>query len=200
MWDTRFAGDEYLFGTAPAAFLPRQAKWLTPGSSVLAVADGEGRNSVWMAQQGLRVTAMDSSKTGLAKARALAQAKGVSVDFQHGDATDWDWTAHSYDVVAAIFIQFAGPSLRAQILAGLDAALAPGGLLLLHGFAPRQIEYATGGPPHRENMYTLPMLKAAFPGYEILHSADYDELNDTGAAHDGLAALIDFTARKPREA
>ncbi|MDJ0628747.1 MAG: class I SAM-dependent methyltransferase [Rhodobacter sp.] len=196
-WDERYAGPGYLFGTAPSVFLTRQARHLQPGSRVLAVADGEGRNSVWLAAQGAHVTAFDPSSRALDKARALVAARGVTVDFRMSDVESWNWAADPYDAVAAIFIQFAGPDLRDRVFAGLDTALRPGGLLLLHGFAPRQVGYGTGGPPHAENMYTLEMLHAAFPGYEVMHAADYDEVVDAGPGHNGLAALIDFVARKP---
>ncbi len=196
-WNQRYDSPEYLFGKAPSVFIQRQAHRLPKDSTVLAVADGEGRNSVWMAEQGLRVTAFDNAQRGLDKARALATSRGVSVDFQFGDAQAWNWGAVKYDAVAAIFIQFAGPALRSAIFRGLHAAVRPGGLLLLHGFAPRQVGYGTGGPPHEENMYTLSMLQEAFPGYEILHEADYDEDIASGTGHNGTAALIDFVARKP---
>ena len=121
-WDQRFSQREYLFGTAPSAFLLRHAGHIPPASRILAVADGEGRNSVWLAEQGHQVTAMDASPVGLDKARALAKARGVSVDFQLGDTETWDWAAQSYDVVAAIFIQYADPAQRAAQFAGLDKA------------------------------------------------------------------------------
>lgn len=195
-WNTRYDRPDYLFGTDPSAFLLKHRDKLTTGT-VLAVADGEGRNSVWLARQGLTVTAFDSSERGLDKARALAAANQTTVDFRHGDAFAWDWGATQYDTVAAIFIQFAGPAQRSAIFRGLHAALRPGGLLLLHGFAPRQVGYGTGGPPHAENMYTLPMLREAFPNYDILHQEDYDEVVTSGDGHNGNAALIDFVALKP---
>ena len=139
MWDRRYAGEEFLFGTEPAAFLTAQAHHLRPGERVLAVADGEGRNSVWLAAQGMQVTAMDSSAVALEKARRLADEKGVHVDFHHADIATWDWDARAFDAVAAVFIQFAGPDLRTRIFDGIDQALKPGGLLLLHGYAPRQV-------------------------------------------------------------
>ncbi len=197
MWDDRYDREDYVFGTEPAEFVRVQAPRIAPGSRALLVADGEGRNSVYLASRGVRVTAMDNSQTGLTKARALADARGASVDFHFGDIDTWDWTAEAYDVVAAIYIQFAAPDFRDRIFAGLNAALRPGGLLLLHGFAPRQVEYGTGGPPHRENMYTLDLLHAAFPDYTVLHEGDYDAHVASGVGHNGLAALVDFVAEKP---
>ncbi|PQO22827.1 SAM-dependent methyltransferase [Rhodobacteraceae bacterium WD3A24] len=197
MWDERFATPDYLFGTEPADFLIREGWRIPAGARVLAVADGEGRNSVWLARQGHSVVAMDSSAVGLDKARKLAAGAGVAVDFHHADIADWPWTSAAYDAVVAVFIQFAAPALREAIFAGMARTLKPGGLLLLHGYAPRQVDYGTGGPPARENMYTLPMLHAALPGWEILHEADYDAEIHEGTGHSGVSGLIDFVARKP---
>lgn len=196
-WTTRYDRPDYLFGTQPAAFLVAQAHRLPESAEVLAVADGEGRNSVWLAAQGHRVTAFDPAQTALDKARALAQARGVTVALHRAGVEDWPWTPAAFDAVAAIFIQFAPPAQRAAIFAGIARTLRPGGLLLLHGYAPRQIGYGTGGPKAEENLYTLPLLHAAFPGWEVLHAADRDAEVDEGEGHSGRSALIDFVARKP---
>ena len=108
-WNGRFAAQEYVFGTRPNAFLAAQAPRLQRGMRALCVADGEGRNSVWLAVQGLAVTAFDFSPAGLAKARALAERSAVAVDYRLSDVDDWDWSATQYDVVAAIFVQLASP-------------------------------------------------------------------------------------------
>ncbi len=196
-WDRCYQGEDYLFGTAPAAFLTRHARHLPEAGRVLAVADGEGRNSVWMAEQGLEVTAMDGSPVALEKALKLAVEREVPVAFRLGDVLTWDWGAAPYDAVVAIFIQFVGPEDRARVFKGLDRALKPGGVLMLHGYAPRQVGYGTGGPPHEENMYTLGLLREAFEGYDIRHQADYDADIDEGRGHSGRSGLIDFVARKP---
>ncbi len=199
MWNERYDRPDYLFGKEPSQFLKTHADHLTPGDTALSVADGEGRNAVFLAESGLRVTAFDHAPNALEKARVLAGEHGVTVDFRQSDITQWDWDAVQYDVVVAIFIQFAGPDLRDAIFEGMQRALKPGGLLLLHGYAPRQVEYGTGGPPYRENMYTLPMLQKTFAGLDILHSADYDAELDEGEGHSGPSALIDLIARKPTE-
>lgn len=196
MWNERYAGDDYLFGTEPAAFLKRAAPWLQAGRTALCIADGEGRNSVWLAGQGLRVTAFDPAPNAVAKARKLAHARGVTVDFHVTDLDGWDWS-RQFDVVAGIFIQFVGPADRARLFDRIGGAVRPGGLLLLHGYAPRQVEYGTGGPPQRENMYTGELLRDAFAGWEVLHLADYDAAVDEGRGHSGLSALVDLIARKP---
>jgi SAM-dependent methyltransferase len=197
MWNERYAHEDYLFGTEPAAFLAAQAHWLPAGADVLCIADGEGRNSTWLAGLGHRVTAFDPAPNALAKARRLARARGVTVGFHEAGTQDWPWTPDAHDAVAAIFVQFAPPPDRAALFADIARTLRPGGLLLLHGYAPRQVDYGTGGPPAAENMYTLPLLHAAFPGWEILHEADYDAVIAEGSGHHGRSALIDFVARKP---
>lgn len=197
IWDDRYDRDDYLFGTEPADFVRRVAARLAPGSRVLAVADGEGRNSVFLAGLGHDVVAMDSSPVALAKARRLAAARGVTVDFRDGDILAWNWQAEAFDAVLAVFIQFLAPDDRTKVFAGLAAALRPGGLLLLHGYAPRQVDYGTGGTRRRENMYTLPLLDAAFAGFDVLERRDYDAEIHEGEGHSGLSALVDFVARKP---
>lgn len=196
-WDERYGGDEYLFGTDPNAFLVSQQHLLAPGLSCLAVADGEGRNGVWLAQQGLRVHSVEGSPVALEKAKKLAQKRGVTIAFEQADLEHWDWGENRYDVVAAIFIQFAGPALRAHMFAGIHRCLKPGGLLLLQGYTPRQLEYKTGGPPVAENMYTEALLREAFGDMEWLHFAEHDGEIREGAGHYGMSALIDLAARKP---
>ncbi|MBL8836029.1 MAG: class I SAM-dependent methyltransferase [Alphaproteobacteria bacterium] len=195
-WNARFGEPGYLFGTAPNAFLAAQAPRLRRGQRALSVADGEGRNGVWLARQGLSVTAVDFSPVALAKAKALADQEGVSLDFIEADIARWAWPQAAFDVVAAIFIQFAPPDLRARIFRSIEAALRPGGLLLMQGYRPEQLAYATGGPPHAENMYTEDLLRAAFAGMEIVELRAHDSVILEGPGHAGMSALIDLVARK----
>lgn len=196
-WDQRYEGEAYRFGQEPNAFLARQTHRLGPGQSALAVADGEGRNGVWLARQGLRVLSTDISPRAVAKARALAARHGVEIDARLADLDDWDWPVGTMDVVVAIFIQFAGPEARARHFATLKAALKPGGLLLLEGYRPEQIAYGTGGPGVVENLYTEALLREAFSDLEILELTTYDAVLAEGDAHAGPSALIDLVARKP---
>ena len=215
-WDERYASEEFYFGTKPNAFLVSQQLLLKPGMSCLAVADGEGRNGVWLAQQGLRVLSVESSPVALEKARKLAEQRGVTdgttshltrlpnnasqvigyVEFEQADLSQWQWGENRFDMVAAIFIQFAHPALREQMFAGIRRCLKPGGLLLLQGYTPRQLEYKTGGPPEAENMYTEALLREAFAGMEIIHLREHDDHVSEGAGHSGMSALIDLVARK----
>jgi len=198
MWNARYDQPEYVFGTDPARFLVEQKQYLKPGLRALAVADGEGRNSVFMASKGLEVSAFDGSDIAVRKARALAEARGVSVNYNHADIEGWDWAARSYDLVVAIYIQFSPPGPRKAVFAGLKQALAPGGVLLVHGYRPEQLEYGTGGPPFAENMYTEALLREAFGDLEILRLAAYDREVEEGRGHSGMSALIDLVARKPK--
>jgi 2-polyprenyl-3-methyl-5-hydroxy-6-metoxy-1,4-benzoquinol methylase len=195
-WNGRYAADDYVFGTRANAFLASQAHRLAPGMSALSVADGEGRNSVWLASHGLKVTAFDFSPVGVAKAERLAERNGVKVDYRLADVDAWDWQSETYDVVAAIFIQFASPALRERIFAGMVRTLKPGGLLILQGYRPEQIRYATGGPKQVEHLYTEGLLRQSFAALQILHLASHDEVVDEGAGHSGLSALIDFVGRR----
>ncbi|HEY4375272.1 MAG TPA: class I SAM-dependent methyltransferase [Burkholderiales bacterium] len=196
-WDRRYQGDDYLFGTLPNAFLASQALRLSVGQKALSVADGEGRNSVWLARQGLQVSAFDVSSVGVEKARKLAAMQRVVVDYQICDVDAYAWPEAAFDVVAAIFVQFADPALRAFMFASMVKALKPGGLLLLQGYTPKQLEYKTGGPPQVEHLYTEAMLREAFAGTEFLELRAHESELAEGDHHVGVSALIDLVARKP---
>lgn len=195
-WNARFAHEDYLFGEEPNAFLRTQAYWLQPGSSVLCVADGEGRNSAWLAEQGHAVTAFDFAPNAVAKAKRLTQRRNVSVTHALGDVCTWPWASERYDALVAVFIQFLPPESRGNVFTGMKSAVKPGGLFLLEGYRPEQIDYGTGGPPRREHMYTREWLEGMFLDWEILVLRDYDEVIQEGRAHNGMSALIDLVARK----
>jgi len=197
MWNERYSKAGYLFGTEPAQFLRAHQAYLTAGTKALAVADGEGRNSVFMAQQGLDVTAMDGSYIAVEKARALAMARNVTVGFNEADITHWDWTEANYDLVVAVFIQFVGPQQRDAIFTGMKRTLKPGGVIMLHGYTPAQIGLGTGGPGAVENLYTTDLLAQRFADFEILELNSYQREVDEGDGHSGHSALIDLVARKP---
>lgn len=196
-WDARYAADGFVFGTEPNAFLRRQAARLQPGWTALAIADGEGRNGVWLAEQGLDVHSIDVSASAQAKAKQLADHRGVTLRIEQVDLDRWPWPEARYDVVAAIFIQFAQPSLRERIFAGIRQALKPGGLLMMEGYRPEQLAYGTGGPPVLEHLWDEALLRAAFADFEIVELTSYDAVIEEGAGHKGLSALIDLVARKP---
>jgi len=195
-WDSRFSREEYIFGTSPNRFLEQQAWRLPSAGRALAVADGEGRNSVWLARQGLAVTAFDLSPVGVDKARALAAQAQLSVTYSVAAVENWTWTPQAYDVVAAIFIQFAPPELRAQIFKGMLATLKPGGLLFLQGYTPQQLELRSGGPGRVEHLYTEDLLRADFSNHEIVELREHISDLAEGTQHSGRSALIDCVVRK----
>jgi len=195
-WQARYAVDDYVFGREPNAFLKANAHLLQAGQKALAIADGEGRNGVFLAGQGLDVLSVDFSPNAQEKARKLAAARGVVLRVEQVDIINWDWPAAAFDVIAAIFFQFAGPVDRVKIFAGIKRALKPGGLLLLEGYRPKQLEYKTGGPSQAENLYTRELLQAAFGDFASIDIREYDAEIQEGPGHAGLSALIDVVGRK----
>lgn len=195
-WQMRFSAPGYLFGKAPNAFLESQAHLLKKGQAALAIADGEGRNGVFLAEQGLDVLSIDYAPHAQAKARALAAERGVTLRVEQVDVTAWDWPEAAFDVVAAIFVQFATPEQRARMFAGIRRALKPGGLLLLQGYRPKQLEYKTGGPPHLAHLYTRALLEREFADLSSIEIHEHDSVIDEGTGHAGMSALIDLVGRK----
>ena len=195
-WNERYSASDYIFGTAPNAFLASQRNLFRPGQRALCVADGEGRNSVWLAEQGLDVSAFDFSPTGVDKARKLAASRGVKVHYEVSTVYDWSWPAAAFDVVAAIFVQFADPPMRRFLFERMARALRPNGLLLIEGYTPKQLEFGTGGPKQLDQLYTEELLRGAFPGFEVLHLRQYEAELDEGSRHRGPSAVIDLVARK----
>lgn len=197
MWEDRYrAAGDYLFGVAPAAFLTENPGWLRPGLRALSVADGEGRNSIYLAAKGLNVSAFDLSPTAVERGRALAAAKGVLVDFNCLGWENWDWGEERFDLITAIFIQYASPEARAIQFADLRRALSPGGVLMLHGYTPGQIAYGTGGAGDPAHMYTIDMLAETFGDWQIERLAAYERNVHEGKGHSGRSALIDLIVRK----
>jgi SAM-dependent methyltransferase len=203
-WNARYraAGDDYLFGIEPNHFLARRAHLFQDGQTALSVADGEGRNSVWLAEQGLNVTAVEISAIAVAKARKLAAGRSVAVNFMVTDllAPDWPPAAleNAFDWVVGIFIQFASPEERLRQFAAMQRATRSGGRIVLQGYTPRQLVYRTGGPAQVENLYTPEMLRAGFPNWTIEELVEYEDDIAEGSGHRGRSALIGMVARKPQ--
>ena len=126
-WNARYAGEDYLFGTAPNRFLAAQAHRLPPCGRALCIADGEGRNGVWLAQQGLAVTSVEFAPAAIAKARRLAAQRGVAIDIVQADLATWDWGAPRFDVVVGVFFQFAGPICGRRSSGGCRRCCCPAG-------------------------------------------------------------------------
>ncbi len=199
MWDERYAGEGFAYGETANAFLMNQSARLTAGMRALVPGDGEGRNGVWLAEQGLIVDTLDLSACGVAKARRLAEARGVRIDAVQADALDWDWPRKAYDVVALIFLHLLAPERRALHAKALRA-LKPGGLVILEAFRPEQIARqaagARGGPRDASLLYRIEDLRADFAGLEMIELVEAEAELDEGALHVGPSAVVRAIARR----
>ena len=196
-WNGRYEGDAYLFGKTPAAPLAAMSDKLPTKGRALSLADGEGRNSVWLASRGLIVTAFDFAENAIVKARKLAAEAKADVTFHQADITKWDWDAPGYDLVTGVFFQFLPPDLRKTVFDGIIRSLVPGGTLYILGYRPEQIGRGTGGPPHVENTYTEALLHKAFEPMDIQVLRSWEEDLAEGRGHKGPSALIEILATKP---
>ncbi len=196
LWNARFAVPDYVFGEAPNAFLLAQAARLGQGRA-LALADGEGRNSVWLAQQGFTVDAFDLSEAAVAKAQALAEKHQVSVNLSCTDWRSFDWRSAHYDLIVGIFFQFAEPQERTELFEHVKQSLKPGGVLVIQGYGKDQLRFNTGGPGKLANLYDEDTLRQGFAGFEVLVCHSYEADLHEGAAHVGRSALVGFVGRKP---
>ena len=194
-WDERFSIEDYLFGAEPAQALVKLEHYLVPQGDTLVIADGEGRNSVYLASRGFRVTASDSSTVANVKAKALAANQNVEVNYQVENFFDIDWSTEQYDNIVGIFFQFIPPDKIKQVLTALRTAIKKGGTLLIHGYTPQQIELATGGPKDVSLMYTKELFEDVFESVEILVNKEYQMQLSEGSGHKGQSALIDFVAK-----
>ena len=195
-WQGRYGTPDYHFGKSPNYFLASCKPLLPKSGTALAVADGEGRNGVWLAEQGLDVTSLDFSPAAQAKARALAQERGVTMTIVEADVHAWSYPEAAFDVVAEIFPQFSAPAERTLKWAGMKKALKPNGLLILIGYAPKQLQYGTGGPKEIEKLYTRALLEEAFGGFRHVRIAEEELDMHEGASHAGLSAVIHLTGWK----
>ena len=196
MWNKRFSTPDYVFGEEANAFLVSQAALLGTGHA-LALADGEGRNSVWLAQQGFSVDAFDFSAPAVAKAKALAAKHHVQVNFSCSAWQTFDWKPAHYDLVAGIFFQFATPEERIELFGKIKQSLKTGGVLVIQGYGKNQLIYKTGGPDKIDHLYDEDLLRQSFVGFEVQVCQTYETSIHEGEGHNGMSALVGFVARKP---
>ncbi|OOG24822.1 SAM-dependent methyltransferase [Thioalkalivibrio denitrificans] len=195
-WNERYQGPGFAYGDRPNAFLVAHSRLYRPGQRVLAVADGEGRNGVWLAERGLQVLSVDVSEVGLSKARALAADRGVSLETACADLAEWDWPQGAFDHVVSIFAHFP-PDVRQQIHRAMLNALKPGGLLLLEAFSPEQMDYDSGGPRDPMMLYSAVMLREDFVDGDIEEIGETLTRLDEGSWHQGTAAVTRALVRRP---
>lgn len=195
-WNSRYAGEDYAYGTEPNDFLVAQAALLPAGLPVLCLADGEGRNGVWLAGRGFEVTSVDVAQQGLDKAQALAQRAGVSLRTVRADVMQYELGENRWGAIVSIFLHLPQRA-RAALLARCVRALAPGGVLVFEAYGKRQPEFGTGGPPEPELLARLDDLIDELAGCEIVHRFDGVRAVHEGAHHSGDAHVVQVVARKP---
>jgi SAM-dependent methyltransferase len=195
-WDERYSGGGFQFGDAPNDYLAAQSRRFRPGMVALAVGDGEGRNGVWLARQGLEVTSLDWSPVGMAKARELAAVQGVPLETVVADAVAWDWRVARFDLIAWIYLHLP-PADRALAAAGCSKALKPGGLLVLECFSPAQQGRRSGGPKLPELLWTRAIVEQDFPDLEVLELTEGAVRLNEGLRHQGLAEVVRCVLRQP---
>ena len=196
-WNERFDKAEFIFGKEPNEYLVEQSYlYLRSCNSVLCVADGEGRNSVWLAKQSMQVTAFDVSDVALSKAKQFAKDNQVIIQYRLCDTDGFDWSPNSFDAVVAIFIQFADPAMRTRIFQQVHQTLKPSGILILQGYTPKQLIYKTGGPSLIEHLYTEEMIRELSHEFKILDLRCYEKELSEGSRHTGMSALIGMVAQK----
>jgi hypothetical protein len=196
-WESRFAAPGYAFGKEPNYFLASCKALLPKSGRALAVADGEGRNGVWLTEQGLEVVSIDFSPAAQHKARTLAAERNVNLNVLQCDVHTWNYPEATFEVVVDIFTQFSSPAERAVKWAGMRWALKPSGLLIIQGYTPKQLAYGTGGPKQVGNLYTRAILEDAFHGFRDMTIVEEECEIHEGTSHGGMSAVINFTARKP---
>lgn len=195
MWNTRYGTDDYLYGHEPNDFVAEVFADATPGD-LLCVADGEGRNGVYLAGLGHRVTSVDISDAGIAKARALAETKGVDLVAEVADLGEYDLGIDRWDAVVSIFAH-TPPPVRQRLHASLATALRPGGRLVLEAYTPDQIGRGTGGPQVPELTMDLERLCGELAGLELEHEAEFVRSVIEGPGHTGDGAVVQVIARRP---
>lgn len=199
-WDEQFSVPGFKYGTAPNAFLAGEAVRLAPASRVLVPGDGEGRNSVWLAEQGHTVTALDLSSVGLEKARALAAERGVTIATELADLSMWGPEPGVWDAIVLTYVHLP-PAWRADAHRRLARGLAPGGLLILEAFHPSHLGRASFGPKDKGLLYTLAMLREDFGAASPAHltellGVECDVMLDEGPGHRGASMVTRYVGRR----
>ena len=194
MWDERYDTEEFVYGREPNAFLAGVSGMIPPGD-VLCLAEGEGRNAVFLAKRGHRVLAVDSSAVGLAKAARLAEESGVRIETVTADLADFVIEPGRWDAIVSIFCHVP-PAIRRALHRQVVVGLRPGGLFVLEGYTPAQLALGTGGPPTAELMMTLVELRDELTGLEFLQAGELERDVVEGRLHTGRGAVVQIVARK----
>lgn len=194
-WNERYDTEEFVYGREPNAFLAGVSAMMPPGD-VLCLAEGEGRNAVFLARRGHRVLAVDASAVGLAKAAQLAEEHGVRIETLTADLADLVIEPGRWDAIVSIFCHVP-PPIRRTLHRQAVAGLRPGGLFVLEAYTPAQLEFRTGGPPTVELLMTLADLREELAGLEFLQVREIERDVVEGRLHTGRGAVVQIVARKP---
>ncbi len=194
MWDERYSAETYAYGTAPNDFLKARHAAI-PKGEVLCIAEGEGRNAVFLAKQGYTVTAVDGSGVGLDKARKLAEQNRVEIKTIHADLADFDMGEGQWDGIVSIFCPLP-PELRKVVHQNILAGLKQNGVLLVEAYRPEQLKYGTGGGKSAETMMTKELLLTDLAGLKFLHLLELERNIVEGIYHTGLGAVVQAIAVK----
>lgn len=193
-WDERYAKPGYSYGTDPNRFLVSVVDRI-PSGRVLCLGDGEGRNGVYLAQQGFEVTSLDQSGVGLEKVRALAAERGVAIETMQADLADFAIEPGAWHGIVSIFCHFQ-PALRTRVHHSSVRGLAPGGAFVLEAFTPRQLEYQTGGPREADRLVSLAALEQDLAGLDFAIGQEIERQVIEGDRHTGLGAVVQVLAFK----
>lgn len=194
MWDERYSGEEYAYGTKPNKFLEENVHHI-PKGKVLSLAEGEGRNAVFLAKHGYAVTAVDGSIIGLNKAQKLAEEQGVVIECIHADLADYDLGENQWDGIVSIFCPI--PSfIRKQLYKKVEAALKPNGVFLLEAYTPEQLNHDTGGGKSADVLQTKESLRFELPSLKFKHLTELERKVIEGTYHTGLGAVVQAIAIK----
>ena len=194
-WDLRFSEPGYIYGTEPNDFLAASLNYFPKNGSILCLAEGEGRNSVFLARQGYEVTAVDSSSVGLRKATALAAEKGVRIKTTVADLADYTLPPETYDAIVSIFCHLP-PPVRKQLYSQIPGSLKQGGIFLLEGYTPRQLKHGTGGPPTKELLVEVTELQQELQPLKFIHAIEVEREILEGRLHTGIGAVAQLIAVK----
>jgi SAM-dependent methyltransferase len=196
MWNERYSEPGYAYGVEPNAFLVETASRIAPNGRVLSLGEGEGRNAVFLAQRGFRVTGVDASEVGLAKARALAAERGVQIETIEADLATFEFGECAWDAIVSIWCHLP-PTVRARVHRECVRALAPGGLFILEAYTPAQLSFDSGGPRSIEMLYTERVLREDLTGLDVLLARECEREVHEGRYHNGRSAVVQFVAQKP---
>lgn len=194
-WDERYGTPDYFYGTEPNDFLREHCAEIRPGGEVLCLAEGEGRNAVFLARQGFRPLAVDQSPVGLSKAVQLATATGVHIDTLVADLAYYRIEANRWDGIVSVWCHLPS-ALRAAVHRQVVAGLKIGGAMLLEAYTPAQLTHGTGGPKDVDLLPTLAGLREELAGLEFVHSVERERVIHEGAGHSGLSAVVQLVARR----